>query len=652
MFEKIALKWNIPGGRFLSHHHSMQHPDTRGRQSISAARGTSAPAHTSFPYWAHGAKQPPAPAAAGTVAATAPAVRQQRRKTASSSWPWRRVTGWLILPIALYIGYHIIPWPGNGLHKPVGADFRLSGNFGELRPQHFHMGLDVRTDGKEDLPVYAVADGYVSRALIEEYGLGKALFVTHPNGTTTVYAHLNRFYEAVQTTVEAGQRKRQQKAVDQIFAAGQFPVKKGQRIALSGNTGGSEAPHLHFEVRDTRTGHNLNPLRNGFAMDDDTPPLLAALYWYNRQYSTYRMAANPISITGSDGAYQAARPVIKVRSPLISLGMRATDKNNDTRFRLGVYRTVTEMDGKVVHESTLDDMAPDDSRYINACVDYPRWVRTGSFVQHLATLPGNELPAWKGKGLLDLSDGRVHAIRIRLYDVNGNSSQFESQVQYSGATEAPPAKAPGAVTIVPGKARTVSGPSVKVNFPVNAFYDTVAFAFTTKPAAPQAVSEAIALHTAAIPVHDSYTVSLRAARTLTAAQRRQVVMQLNTGKKKNVVKGQWKEDWLTAAFKELGTVQLLHDQRPPTVAAAGWEEGQTFSGDDLSLKLICLDDMGSIASFRATLNGQWLLYDSKGKDFTVHIPANCPAGKQQLVIAATDIAGNTTTKTIAFRKAR
>ncbi len=575
-----------------------------------------------------------------------PVPREQRR------FRWWRVPGWLLLPVILYGLYRSIPWPGSRGQAPVSSGFQLSGNFGELRPHHFHMGLDVRTDGKEDLPVYAVGDGYISRVLIEEYGLGKALFVTHANGTTSVYAHLNRFYDAVQTRVETMQRKRQQKAINQTFAAGEFPVSRGQQIALSGNTGGSEAPHLHFEIRDTRTGHNLNPLLKGYEMDDDTPPILGSLYWYNRQFSTYRMGANPISITGSAGKYRAAKPVIKVRSPRISLGIGASDKNNDSRFRLGVYRTVTKLDGKVVHEATLDDIAPTDSRYINACIDYPRWTRTGSFVQHLATLPGNHLTAWQGSGLLDLSDGRVHEVHIQLYDVNGNSSSFESSVQYAGALETPPAKEPGAVIITPGKARTVSGPSVTLQFSGKTFYDTVAFVLKQKTAAPQAVSAAIGLHTAAIPVHDRYTVTLRASHTLSPAARQQVVMQLNTGKKKYTVKGQWQGASMVATLNELGTVQLLRDERPPTVEPAGWEDGQLFKNESIALKLTCLDDLGTMADFRATCNGQWLLYDSKGKDFVVYIPANCPAGKQQLVVTATDVAGNTTTKTISFRKDR
>lgn len=633
----------------------MAYPESRGGQRLPAAQGPSAHSDNNhkhlFSYRTLHTK-PIGTVAAGVLPATAITRNKSQPTKAVHSFRWRRMGWWLLLPVAAYIAYRVIPWPGRGLHAPVGTAFRLSGNFGELRPQHFHMGLDVRTDGKEDLPVYAVADGYISRALIEEYGLGKALFVTHSNGTTTVYAHLNRFMDAVQTTVEASQRRQQQRAQDLRFAAGQYPVSRGQRIALSGNTGGSEAPHLHFEIRDSRTGHNLNPLRKGFGMEDDAPPQLAALYWYNRRYSTYRMAANPISIMGSDGQYRAAKPVIRVRSPLISLGMRAIDRNGDSRFRLGVYRTVTELDRQVVHEAILDDMAPADSRFINACVDYPRWVRTGMFVQHLATLPGNELPAWRGNGLLDLSDGKPHALHIRLYDVNGNMSSFESEVQYSGAVETPPEQERGALLITPGKARTLSAPAATISFSAHAFYDTVAFVLKEKTAAPQAVSVVVGLHTAAIPVHDRYTVSLRLRRSLSAAARKQVVMQLNTGKKKYTARGRWQGDWLSAQFDELGTVQLLQDERPPAVNTAGWEEGQAFTGDEIALKLTCLDDLGELASFRATLDGQWLSYDSKGKDFVVHIPSECSAGKQQVIVTATDIAGNSTTKTLTFRKSR
>jgi hypothetical protein len=459
----------------------------------------------------------------------------------------------LVLLVAVIL-YSIHLMPRAGFRDPLPGAFRLSGNFGELRSNHFHMGLDVRTNGQENLPVYAVAEGYVSRIIIEETGLGRAIFVSHPNGYTTVYAHLNQFYDQLEETIEAQQRSSRKREQDLTFAAARFPVSKGQLIARSGNTGGSEAPHLHFEVRDTRTGNNLNPLLHGFEMDDDTPPALAGLYWYNRQYSTYRTTANSISITGKEGTYTASRSVIKVRSPLISLGIRATDKSADNRFRFGIYRTELYFDGELVHEAMLDNFSYADSRYINASVDYPRWIKTGMFIQHLATLPGNHLSAWKGNGIMDLSDKKVHRISLGIYDVNNNVSTFESEVQYSGATEDPQPTAPGAITITPGKEKAITGKQSTVHFSKAAFYDTVFFSLKEQPnTGPGKASSLVSLHNGAVPVHDSYTVSLKALPIINERLKKKVIMQLNNGKNKYTAKGVWKDNWLSASFNTLGT---------------------------------------------------------------------------------------------------
>lgn len=573
------------------------------------------------------------------------------KPTSASTRSWIR---WWPLPLLLVsavVIYKLYSSSGAIFSDPLALPFRLSGNFGELRSNHFHMGLDVRTNGQENLPVYTVADGYVSRIIIEEYGLGKAVFITHPNGYTTVYAHLNRFYEPLEAVVEAQQQADKKVEQDLSFAAGRFLVTRGQEIALSGNTGGSEAPHLHFEIRNTRTGNNLNPLLYGFEMADGHPPVLKGLYWYNRQYSTYRSPGSSITLEGNEGAYHAARKVIKVRAPFISLGIRAEDKSNDSRFQFGIYRAELRLDDSLIHESTMDNFSYTNSRFINACVDYPKWMRTGMYVQHLALLPGNHLPAWKGSGLLDLSDGRVHRINIRLFDVSNNITTFENQVQYSGAIEDAQPLTPGTRVLLPGKENTVIGSNCKVYFSKAAFYDTVYFALKEQAGTnARKASALVSLHNASIPVHDNYRVSLKALPFVTERLKKQVVMQLNNGKKKSTSKGTWKDNWLTASFNTLGTVQLLIDTIPPNIRLVNWQSGQSFTTDAIELKLLCSDETDGVSSFRAELDGQWLLFDRKGNDFNLSIPENCKPGKHQLAISITDVAGNSRQQSYSFVK--
>ncbi|MBO9562619.1 MAG: M23 family metallopeptidase [Niastella sp.] len=584
--------------------------------------------------------------AKGRTPTTANKPNTKQRSTSHRKW-----TKWWPAFLVLLVGtilYSVLLKPRAGFRDPLSGAFRLSGNFGELRSNHFHMGLDVRTNGEENLPVYAVAEGYVSRIIIEETGLGKAIFITHPNGYTTVYAHLNEFYDQLEETVEAQQRSARKREQDLTFTAARFPVSKGQLIARSGNTGGSEAPHLHFEVRDTRTGNNLNPLLHGFDMDDDTPPVLAGLYWYNRQYSTYHTTANSISITGKEGAYTTSRSVIKVRSPLISLGIRATDKSNDNRFRFGIYRAELYFDGSLVHEALLDNFSYTDSRYINASVDYPRWIKTGIFIQHLSALPGNHLPALKGNGIMNLSDKKVHHLSIRMYDVNNNVSNFESEVQYSGVIEDPQPTAPGAVAITPGKEKTITGKQSIIRFSKAAFYDTVFFSLKEQPNTnPGKASDLVSLHNGSIPVHDSYTVSLKALPFINERLKKKVVMQLNNGKNKYTAKGTWKDNWLSASFNTLGTVELLIDTLSPAIQTVNWS---SFSEDPEELKLICRDAIAGVGNFQAELDGEWLVFDRKGNDFSVRIPTKCNKGKHTLTITATDIAGNSKRETYSFVK--
>jgi murein DD-endopeptidase MepM/ murein hydrolase activator NlpD len=174
-------------------------------------------------------------------------------------------------------------YPKGYFRNPLAIPIQLAANFGELRTNHFHMGLDIRTNQRENLPVYASAEGYISKIKIEKSGFGRAIYINHPNGYTTVYAHLNDFFPALNEYVIAKQYKDEKWEQDFELPAGQFPVSKGQFIAYSGNTGGSQGPHLHFEIRDTETGSNYNPWLFGLGLPDYIQPYIYRLYYYDRK---------------------------------------------------------------------------------------------------------------------------------------------------------------------------------------------------------------------------------------------------------------------------------------------------------------------------------------------------------------------------------
>ena len=345
----------------------------------------------------------------------------------------------LLLILILAIVYWRSSFSNSYFRSPLDISLQLAANFGELREDHFHMGIDARTMGREDVHVYAAADGYVSHIMIEQYGLGKALFITHPNGRTTVYGHLNKFTPALQTFTQEQQYAAERWEQELDIPAGRFPVSKGEFIAYSGNTGSSQAPHLHFEVRETKSGHNINPLLAGLSVPDEQAPLIKGLYWYDRRYSTYLARARKIAIIANNGHYQTASPLVRSNSPLISLGITTVDKSSNSPHLSGIFHAELSLDDSLIYTFDLSDLSDKDTRYINACIDYSKWKRSGIYVQHLSVLPGNHLsifvPAGKvavptrKDGLIRLKDTAVHRLHIRVGDVYHNHSDLDVRVQ-------------------------------------------------------------------------------------------------------------------------------------------------------------------------------------------------------------------------------
>ncbi len=427
-------------------------------------------------------------------------------------WPILALS--ILLPVIAALVFRMTKqYPSGYYGNPLGIPVELAANFGEVRNNHFHMGLDIRTNGKENLPVYAAAGGFVSRVTIEEAGFGHALYLTHPNGTITVYGHLNRFTPALEDYVRARQYKNEQWQQDIQFSKNEFPVAMGALVAYSGNTGASEGPHLHFEIRDIRTGNNLNPLGNGFGLNDNLPPVIQGLYWYGRAKSIYQTEAIPIPIRGDDNNYSANEEVTTVSQPCISLGLEATDKNAETKYRLGIYKVMEYMDDSLVFCFALNSVCYSDTRYVNACIDYGKWFQQSKCIQLLCKLPGNKLPVFEGSpgnGVIYLEDKKVHCLKILVFDAAGNLTVIKLNVKYVGTNHTANNSLNHGRQMVPGKTNTVKTAHATANFGTNAFYDTVPFTmYEEAPTEANSASALVHLHNATVPVHDTYNLRLQ-----------------------------------------------------------------------------------------------------------------------------------------------
>lgn len=544
-------------------------------------------------------------------------------------------------------------YPQNYFRSPLDIPLDLSANFGDLRSNHFHMGLDIRTQSRENLNVYAAADGYVSRIKIEKWGYGRAIYITHPNGYTTLYAHLNSFYKMLEDAVKRQQYSDEQWEQDMYFNPGEFPVTKGQFIALSGNTGGSAGPHLHYEIRDTKTQNNLNPELFGYNIPDNLKPAVSGLYWYDRRYSTYLSIGKTIPVKANGTNYTALQKVVKVESPLLSLGVKTLDKRTGSSFRFGIYQAELWMDDSLLNAFQLNDFSYPDSRYINACTDYTAYARGSGFIQHLSILPGNKIRIFSeagGPGVIILADTTIHKMEIVLKDVHNNTTRISFLLQYNSNLQPPLAYPSSVKQLLPERADSISGKNVKVYFSANAFYDAVPFQLKEQTSVTRnAVSPLVALHNYTVPVQDSFTVQLKPTALLTKSLKEKVVMFLISNKHKEAVKGPWNGEWMTAKFNRLGFVQLLVDTIPPVIKPIGWVNAAKFTNQK-TLRLRCTDELDEIENFSAALDGQWLLFAKKGDDFIYSFDQYCKPGAHALTVTVTDKAGNIATKIFQLTK--
>lgn len=534
---------------------------------------------------------------------------------------------------------------------PVKAVKALNANFGELRPNHYHMGLDCKTEKKQNLPVVAAAAGYIAKVKIEPYGFGRAIYINHPNGLTTLYAHLNDFYPELEDYIKEQQYTLKSWKIFVDIPANLFSVQKGMFIAYSGNTGGSQGPHLHFEIRDTKTDKVLNPLLFDFGIPDNVPPAITRLAMYDRCLSTYEQTPKFLPLKKSGGIYTAVPQLIKVNTDKVSFAIGAYDTYTSSTNQNGIYEAVIYDNEAPVAGFQMDSVSYDETRYLNAHIDYKLKANGGPYVQHLSKLPGfnNSLytTANGNGGIILLEDDSVHNIKIVVKDTEGNTSVLRFAVQRGAATEKAATATAAALNqknFYPGYINVFENSKINFYLPENALYDSVRFKYSETAAAYG--NTIFQLHNASVPVHTYFPVKIKVA----SAVPDKMVMYRFAGSKKDFKKAMPENGWYKASFREFGNFQLLVDTIPPVIAPVGFKDG--INATKLSrIAFIVTDNTEEIEKFTALLDGNWLRFtNDKGRTFAYVFDEKCPPGQHELKITAEDQAGNITERIYNFTR--
>lgn len=532
---------------------------------------------------------------------------------------------------------------------PLRVEPRLNANFGEMRPNHFHMGLDLFTLRQENIPMYAPADGYISRVKIESGGFGNALYIDHPNGTTTLYAHMNAFTPDLEAWVAEAQYRQESWAVDLPVPVNRFPVRKGQLIGMSGNTGASAGPHVHFEIRETATEKCLNPLRFDFPLPDRIPPDLSRLAIYDRNKSTYEQKPVLYGLKKS-GTYWTIPGVVRLNTDKITIALEASDRMSGAPNRNGIFETRLYDGERLVGGFRLDSIGYDQTRYLNAHVDHVHRLSGGGWLQYLLALPGDRSSIYRSAGsrnCIEINDTLRHDFRLEVMDVAGNTSEARFSVQRSGMVA--PASLPAGARLRPGHYGIIDEQDLLVVLSDRAMYDEAGIEVrkTTPSYAPTVYSDMYQIMRTAIPVHDFFSIRIRPTRPVPSELKDHMVISRVSGGTRQVKKATPGKDGFTSAFRDFGSFLLEADPVPPLIDFSGLRDGSRVTGAN-GIRFTVTDNNNVIRFVRAEIDGRWIKCVRRGNAYSYWFDDRCPPGRHQLTVLAEDEAGNKSTRSVVF----
>ena len=536
--------------------------------------------------------------------------------------------------------------PPGGLNYfsyPLSIKPKLNANFGEMRNNHFHMGLDLSTEGRENLPILAPADGYLARIKIESGGFGRALYINHPNGTTTLYAHMNRFIPAAEQYLKAKQYEQQSWKIDVNLPEDLIPLKKGQLIGYSGNTGASQGPHVHFEIRDTKTENCLNPLLYRFSLQDVTPPDVYRLVFYDRDKSIFEQAPVSFSLVRLGNEF---RPLGLVELPFdrAFIAIQATDRMTGIPNPNGFFSASLFKDNELVSGFEMDNFGYDKTRYLNGHIDYPTRAKGGGYYQMLFQPKGYGVDMYKPSNA-EIDHIRVSSnpepYSIKVTDAYGNSSYVEFRViRKPGERHAN--VFPGEL-MEPNALNVYEDENIQFVFKEDAFYD--AFHFSLQSFYANSAVELSSVYQALpadIPVQSYYTVRLKPNRNNLLVNKDRVVMKRTYKAKTDIKKAVEERGWYAAQFRDFGYFQLLEDLQPPSISSSLQSGATVRTGSRIVFDVA--DNNKVIRDFKASVDGQWLMFQPSGNRFVYTVDEHFPSGEHKLSVVVYDEAGNNTSR--------
>lgn len=525
--------------------------------------------------------------------------------------------------------------------SPFDFPILLSANFGELRPNHFHNGLDIKTQGVTGKPIHCIADGYVSRVAVLHGGYGQAIYVTHPNGLTSVYGHVISFAKNIQAYVRQYQYAHETFVCDLKFQPGQFPVKKGDIIALSGNEGASAGPHLHLELRRTETGEYIDPMPYFKHLLKDSKAPVGSLI------GIYPIQGKGV-VNGS--SHKKLLAIGNLKQPVhawgeIYTGISAKDYMDGTSNFYGVHSVTLYVDSVQVFNSTTDKVLPDENRMINGFTDYEELTRTRRLIMRSYKLPGNRLRLLhtnENRGAVTIDEERDYHFRYVLEDNFGNRRTYQFIVK-GKRQDIPEYKPEANEMLYWNRTNVIQKPGMELVVPRYHVYENVPLRTDMRGDSSRIAFDYI-LDAGRTPIHSYCDLSIGLRHMPVADTTKYYIVQ-KAGKWRSSMGGKYASGWIKTRVRSLGTFSVDVDTIAPQItpiSQGGWRTSR-------NIRFRIKDMESGIGSYKVYIDGKFVLFGLKKGILVIQDPEKVKKGvPHKLEVTVTDQCGNMARKEYKF----
>lgn len=538
-------------------------------------------------------------------------------------------------------------YPTDYFSSPVATEITLSGTFGELRPNHLHAGIDIKAfQGKTGQDIFAVADGFVSRINVASGGYGKAIYIDHPNGYTSVYAHLKNFNPELEAYMKQQQYQAQEFEITRYPNPEQFIFSQGQKIGTLGLSGRSFGPHLHFEIRDTRSEHPINPLLFGFKVKDSIKPIIQGIKSYSLNESLETISEKRWNALPAQGKYTLSKDTLTIPSWRVGFALESYDQMNGAGNLNGIYALEMYVDDSLYYSFDMEKFSFDESRYINAHLDYKEQISLRDYFNRCFSLPGNKLSIYNqltNNGVVELSVHKRKKIRFEVTDVDRNMSTLEFWVKRS-EVELPDSKV-YTHKVFHNQDNLILGNGMEMHFPQGALYEHLYLNYqSTIDSSLNTYSAVHHIHDYKTPVHKYIDLSIKPDEIPLSKHSKAFIAYRDKKGNYSNCGGTWTGTYLTTKVRALGEYCIMVDDEAPSIKQVKFPK-KLKAGSKISFKI--QDNFATARNvkglrFECRIDGAWVLMEFDGKkDLLYHyIDKDLSKGVHQFQLTVTDALGN------------